>query len=82
LSDEWIDRAPWSATLVRATLPAADLFGVKGRAWLAQQELPEDERHAVARHLREHDCLTEDLCVVERDLARHALVWATRIPSG
>jgi transposase len=53
--------------------PAADLFGAKGRAWLMQQELPEDERLAVARHLREYDRLSDDLCVVERDLARHAL---------
>ena len=28
--------------------PAADLFGIKGRRWLAEQELPADERHAVA----------------------------------
>ena len=27
--------------------PAADLFGHKGRAWLAEQELPDDERQAV-----------------------------------
>src|SRR4051794_18653175 len=29
--------------------PAADLFGRTGRAWLAEQELPADERRALAR---------------------------------
>jgi transposase len=53
--------------------PAADLFGPKGRAWLVQQELPEDERLAVERQVRAYDHLSDDLRVVERDLARHAL---------
>jgi transposase len=53
--------------------PHADLLGLKGRIWLAEQVLPEDERLAVARHLREFDRLGEDLKVVERDLARSAL---------
>ncbi len=53
--------------------PAADLFGRKGRAWLAEQPLPADERLAVERHLRELDRLGEDLAIIERDLARHAL---------
>ena len=45
----------------------------QSRAWLSEQVLPEDERLAVARHLREFDRLGEDLKVVERDLARCAL---------
>ena len=53
--------------------PAADLCGPKGRAWLKKQILPEDERLAVERHLREFDRLGEDLAVIERDLARSAL---------
>jgi transposase len=53
--------------------PAEDLFGRKGRAWLSAQKLPEDERQAVDRHVREHDRLSEDLRVVERDLAQKAL---------
>ncbi len=28
--------------------PAADLFGIKGRAWLSEQDLPPDERAAAA----------------------------------
>ena len=56
--------------------PHADLFGVRGRAWLAAQDLPADERAAVERHMREYDRLGEDLRVVERELAREALADA------
>ena len=35
--------------------PAADLFGHKGRAWLAEQELPADERRAAEALLRQLD---------------------------
>jgi transposase len=57
--------------------PHADLLGPRGRAWLlAQPLLPPDEADAVARHLREHDRLSEDLRVVERELAREALADA------
>ncbi|WP_201832660.1 IS110 family transposase [Microvirga zambiensis] len=53
--------------------PAADLCGPKGRAWLSEQALPDDERFAIERHLREFDRLADDLRVIERDLARSAL---------
>ena len=53
--------------------PHADLCGPRGRAWLVEQVVPEDERLAVERHLREFDRLGEDLKVIERDLARSAL---------
>ena len=56
--------------------PHADLFGVRGRAWLTAQDLPADERAAVERHMREYDRLGEDLRVVERELAREALADA------
>ncbi len=49
--------------------PHADLLGPKGRAWLLAQALPADEGDAVARHLREHDRLSDDLRVVERVLS-------------
>ncbi len=52
--------------------PHADLFGPRGRAWLLAQPLPADEGDALARHLREYDRLSEDLKVVERELARDA----------
>lgn len=53
--------------------PHADLFGIKGRAWLKAQYLPEDEREAVEQHIDEYDRLTEALKGVERDIARAAL---------
>ena len=53
--------------------PAADLFGKKGRAWLAQQPLPCDERCAVEQRLRELDRLSEDLTVIDRALAETTL---------
>jgi transposase len=53
--------------------PAANLFGRKGRIWLSAQHIPEDERQAIERHMREIDRLGEDLKVIQRDLAQHAL---------
>ena len=53
--------------------PHADLLGPKGRAWLLGQALPPDEQDAVARHLREHERLSEDLRVVEWEIAHDAL---------
>ena len=56
--------------------PHADIAGPKGRAWLLAQLLPDDETAAIERHLREYDRLTEDLRVLERELARDALASA------
>ena len=56
--------------------PHADILGPKGRAWLLAQLLPEDESAAIVRHIREYDRLTDDLRVVERELARDALASA------
>ena len=56
--------------------PHADLCGAKGRTWLSVQHVPEDERLAIERHLREFDRLGDDLKVIERDLARSALADA------
>jgi hypothetical protein len=53
--------------------PHGDLFGKAGRGWLAGQWLPEDERMAGVRHVRELDRLGEELSGVERDIARRAL---------
>ncbi|AWV20169.1 Transposase (plasmid) [Roseomonas mucosa] len=53
--------------------PHADLFGRLGRAWLGQQALPDDERAAIERHLRELDRLGEDLEVLDRDIAQAAI---------
>jgi transposase len=53
--------------------PAADLFGHKGRAWLAKQELPADERQAAEALLRQLDFHGEELKLVDAELARVAL---------
>src|ERR671919_1984011 len=49
--------------------PHAELFNRPGRAWLAHQVLPDDERAAITRHLRELDRLGEDLAVLDREIA-------------
>jgi transposase len=53
--------------------PAADLFGRKGRAWLAEQPLPLDERLAVEQRLRELDRLGEDLVAIDKLLCESVL---------
>jgi transposase len=55
------------------TCPHADILSGAGRAWLAAQRLPEDERAAVERHMRVLDRLAEDLRTVERDIAQRVL---------
>ena len=52
---------------------AADLFGHKGRAWLAEQDLPLDERQAVEALLRQLDFHGEELRLIDAELARVAL---------
>jgi transposase len=53
--------------------PAADLFGKRGRAWLAEEPLPVDEEIAVASALRRLDVAGEELTLVERELAQVGL---------
>ena len=53
--------------------PAADLFGLKGRRWLAEQELPADERRAVEALLRQLDFHAQELGLIDAELARVAL---------
>ncbi|MEV8644908.1 hypothetical protein AB0V79_27530 [Mesorhizobium ciceri] len=53
--------------------PHADLFNRRGRAWLERQVLPDDERAAIARHIREIDRLAEDLADLDREIAREAV---------
>ena len=53
--------------------PHADLFGRLGRIWLARQVMPDDERAAIERHLRELDRLGEDLGVLDREIAQAAI---------
>jgi transposase len=50
--------------------PFADLFGVKGRQWLRQLELPVEECEACMRHV---EFLEVEIAEVERLIARYAL---------
>ena len=53
--------------------PAADLFGIKGRCWLANQDLPPDEEFAVEALLRQLDFHGQELRIIEAALGRIAL---------
>jgi transposase len=53
--------------------PAADLFGITGRRWLAEQELPPDERATATALLRQLDFHADELALIDRDLAQVAL---------
>ena len=53
--------------------PHADLFNRRGREWLGRQPLPDDERGAINRHVRELDRLAEDLAMLDREIAEAAL---------
>ncbi|WP_246786796.1 IS110 family transposase [Bradyrhizobium sp. USDA 3458] len=53
--------------------PHADLFNARGRAWVAAQQLPDDERAAIDQHVRELDRLAEDLALLDREIARDAI---------
>lgn len=53
--------------------PAADLFGHKGRRWLAEQPLPADERRMVESLLRQLDFTAGELRLVDAELAQVAL---------
>jgi len=54
-------------------VPFADLFGVKGRRWLAELELPEEEREAVDSAMRQIEFLDSEIAAVERLIAAEAL---------
>jgi transposase len=49
------------------------LFGRLGRSWLGRQELPDDERAAIDRHLRELDRLAEDVELLDREIAEEVI---------
>ena len=53
--------------------PFADLFGVKGRAWLRQLELPIEECETVEACMRHIEFLDAEIAEVERLIARYAL---------
>ena len=55
--------------------PCSDLFGVKGRRWLAGLELPVEERESVDAGIRQIEFLDAEIAAVERLIARQALNW-------
>jgi transposase len=67
------------ATLIRnlkGRPPVSDLFGVRGRRWLAEQVLPADEQETVAGCLRQIEFLDAEIALVERALAGQVLASA------
>ena len=55
--------------------PASDLFGVKGRRWLGEQQLPVVERETVDSAVRQVDFLDGEIAEVEKLVAAEALSW-------
>ena len=53
--------------------PVSDLFGKKGREWLAQQELPEEEAQTVESCLRHIEFLDQEVAELDRRIAEQAL---------
>jgi transposase len=53
--------------------PFTDLFGKKGRAWLAELELPCEERETVDAGIRQIEFLDQEIEAVERLIATDAL---------
>jgi transposase len=55
--------------------PCVDLFGVKGRRWLAGLELPLEERESVDAAIRHVEFLDAEIAAVERLIAQQAVAW-------
>src|SRR4051794_30674345 len=55
--------------------PASDLFGIKGRRWLAAQQLALSERETVDSALRQVDFLDAEIAAVDQLIAAEALSW-------
>jgi transposase len=67
------------ATLIRnlkGKPPVSDLFGARGRRWLAAQDLPADEQETVAACLRQIAFLDAEIALIERTLAEQVLASA------
>jgi transposase len=67
------------ATLIRnlkGKPPVSDLFGARGRRWLAAQDLPADEQETVAACLRQIAFLDGEIELIERALAEQVLASA------
>jgi transposase len=53
----------------------ADLFGATGRRWLADLELPVEERESIDAGLRQIAFLDDEIAAVDKLIARQALDW-------
>ncbi len=60
---------------LQAKPPCSDLFGVKGRQWLAGLELAGEERESVDAAMRHIEFLDQELAAVEKLIAQQALSW-------
>jgi transposase len=58
---------------LRGKPPASDLFGVKGRKWLSELELPVEEAETLESALRQIEFLDAEIAAVDRLIAREAL---------
>jgi transposase len=55
--------------------PVSDLFGKKGRVWLLEQQLPEEETETVASCLRHIDFLGGEITELDQRIAQQALAF-------
>jgi transposase len=55
--------------------PVTDAFGKAGRRWLAELELPVDERLTLDGCLRQVDFLDGEVVAIDREIAKQALAW-------
>jgi transposase len=53
--------------------PVTDIFGVRGRQWLAALALPDDEHETIAGCLRHIDFLDSEITALDTAIAREAL---------
>jgi transposase len=60
---------------LQAKPPCSDLFGVKGREWLAGLALPTEERESVDAAMRHVEFLDAEITAVDRLIAQQALSW-------
>ncbi len=60
---------------LQAKPPCSDLFGVKGREWLAGLVLPLEERESVDAAMRHVEFLDQEIAAAEKLIAQQALSW-------
>jgi transposase len=53
--------------------PGTDLFGERGRAWIAALDMPDDEHQTIRGDLRQLDFLAHEVAAVERQIAQISL---------